>query len=659
MENSVDGDETLLDVCPDIIEEKIQKKVENKTIIKRYKKGKFLGKGGFAKCYEIHLLDSEDNIIEDKIYAVKVVSKNNLNKSQAQQKLKSEIKIHKILIHKHIVKFEHVFEDSDNVYIILELCPNKTLNEILKKRKIITEIELKYFLDQILKAVSYMHKNKVVHRDLKLGNLFLNENMEIKIGDFGLATTIEFQGQLRTTVCGTPNYIAPEILGGKNTGHSYEVDFWAIGVIIFTLLTGRPPFETDDVKETYKRIKSNKYSFPNNIYISNEAKDFISKLLVLNPQDRININQMREHIFLQNIKLPIQFPETIKIAPPDSAFLRNIKIDEIKIKSVLDESFLINNEEYQKNLENVKEFMKSNLNFIKQNDKNLHDKKFINLDENELIENIKKNNNDYQLYKKSNLNYKSRIDPISNMKYLINFNDISYSKEFNKYIKKKESKKISTNIIIDIIDYRDKFGIAYKMNNDLVGIIFNDKSLLFFENNIYRYKKTLDSKISEFNINTIDDLDDEIRDKIQFLDKAKKGFPKNDYSDKFNSERKFKNNVYVKKMIISNLAFFFKLSNNFIQIIYYDKSVLIIGDSNNSDGFYINKNQDILHFNSHNINKLNHRNLNKRYEHYKKIFYENLEKYDNLRNELNSNNKEFNDIQNENLVNESEDDIKT
>ena len=92
----------------------------------------------------------------------------------------------------------------------------------------------------------------------------MGDKLEIKIGDFGLATKIEFEGERKKTVCGTPNYIAPEILEGKQ-GHSYEVDIWSIGVIIYALLIGKPPFETPEVKTTYKKIRSNNYTFPENI----------------------------------------------------------------------------------------------------------------------------------------------------------------------------------------------------------------------------------------------------------------------------------------------------------------------------------------------------------------------------------------------------------
>ena len=127
----------------------------------------------------------------------------------------------------------------------------------------------------MVSALKYMHAHKVIHRDLKLGNLFLNEKMQIKIGDFGLATKLEFDGDRKRTICGTPNYIAPEILEGKQ-GHSYEVDIWSLGVIIYTLLIGKPPFETSDVKTTYKRIKMNAYSFPEHVQISQQSRDLVT-----------------------------------------------------------------------------------------------------------------------------------------------------------------------------------------------------------------------------------------------------------------------------------------------------------------------------------------------------------------------------------------------
>ena len=124
----------------------------------------------------------------------------------------------------------------------------------MRRRKRLHELEVMYFTKQISNALEYLHKTRVIHRDLKLGNLFLNDQMEIKLGDFGLATKLDFDGERKRTICGTPNYIAPEVLEGKN-GHSYEVDIWSLGVIIYTLIIGKPPFETSNVKSTYEKIR--------------------------------------------------------------------------------------------------------------------------------------------------------------------------------------------------------------------------------------------------------------------------------------------------------------------------------------------------------------------------------------------------------------------
>jgi polo-like kinase 1 len=145
--------------------------------------------------------------------------------------------------------------------------------------------------------LKYLHSHRIIHRDLKLGNLFLNDKMQIKLGDFGLATKLDFDGEKKRTICGTPNYIAPEVLEGR-AGHSYEVDIWSLGVIIYTLIIGKPPFETTDVKATYGRIKRNQYSFPEHVSISDEARDLISRILTGDPSARPTLEQICMHPFM-------------------------------------------------------------------------------------------------------------------------------------------------------------------------------------------------------------------------------------------------------------------------------------------------------------------------------------------------------------------------
>ena len=160
MDDNISATEDSIQLNTGNEDELIEEKYVNddgEDAIRTYTKGKFLGKGGFAKCYDFICI--EDN----QSFAAKIVSKQNLQKSSSKQKvykinkskLKSEIKIHKSLNHKNIVKFEHVFEDENNVYILLELCKNKTLNELHKKRKTLTEMEVRFYLEQIVNSVKY------------------------------------------------------------------------------------------------------------------------------------------------------------------------------------------------------------------------------------------------------------------------------------------------------------------------------------------------------------------------------------------------------------------------------------------------------------------------------------------------------------------------
>ena len=267
-----------------IVEEKIVK-VTGDIQIRKYIKGRLLGKGGFAKCYEFTCIDTK------RISAAKVVVKSSLVKSRAKQKLISEIKIHKALHNTGIVGFEHYFEDTDNVYILLEMCTNQTLNELIKRRKTLTEIEVQCYSIQLIKALKYLHSHRIIHRDLKLGNLFLTDKMELKVGDFGLATKLEFEGERKRTVCGTPNYMPPEIILKKDYLGEFS-DIWSIGILMYTTLCGCFPFRGNNLflilafseKELYNKILKGIFEIP--AYLSNDARSLLQNILKLNPSER-------------------------------------------------------------------------------------------------------------------------------------------------------------------------------------------------------------------------------------------------------------------------------------------------------------------------------------------------------------------------------------
>lgn len=259
-----------------------------------YLRGRLLGKGGFARCYELLSLSN------NKVYAGKIISKTRISKPHQKTKILREVELQQDLKHRNVVEFHSYFEDDINVYIILENCSRKSLVHVLKHRKCLTEPEVRYYMQQLVEGVQYVHNRQIIHRDLKLGNMLLNENMDLKLADFGLATRVDFEGEMKMTVCGTPNYIAPEVLQKK--GHSFEADIWAVGCTMYALLVGRPPFETTTLKETYLRITENTYKVPS--HISGPAHNLIRRCLNSNPQLRPGLRDIMADEFFTCGYLP-------------------------------------------------------------------------------------------------------------------------------------------------------------------------------------------------------------------------------------------------------------------------------------------------------------------------------------------------------------------
>ncbi|XP_064114868.1 serine/threonine-protein kinase PLK1-like isoform X1 [Macrobrachium nipponense] len=261
-----------------------------------YMKGRFLGKGGFAVVHEV------TDLTTNKTYAGKIIPKCRITKRHHKEKIAREIEVHRHLRHRHVVRFHHYFEDDTNVYIILENCARRSLVHVLRRRRTLTEPEVRYYMRQLAEGVAYVHQQQVIHRDLKLGNMFLTEDMVMKIGDFGLATRPD--DNRNVTICGTPNYIAPEVL--NKLGHSYEADIWAMGCIMYALLVGQPPFETDTLKETYSRITTNKYVIPP--LISEAARHLIRRFLHPDPNARPRLDQVLNHEFFTTGVVPRSLP---------------------------------------------------------------------------------------------------------------------------------------------------------------------------------------------------------------------------------------------------------------------------------------------------------------------------------------------------------------
>lgn len=292
-------------------------------------RGELLGKGGNARVY------SMQNVQTGKFYAGKfsgtdLIPKVGETSWEADRILKSlqksrkmlmkEIKIHRRLRHPNIVEYISSFrttscyEEKEIIVtwisegscevLVLELCPNKSLFELLKHRGTVDYEECRFFIYGLAKALVYLKQNNVIHKDVKLHNIFLDGEMNVKLGDFGLASI--------DGIVGTPNYIAPEMLQGMEP--SFPVDTWALGVCLYTLYYGKPPFETSSLKETYNRIKKAIYYFKRPPPPA--MKDLIEKIFVTNPENRIEIEDVLKHPFFTEKPMLTSIPVIARIEKP-------------------------------------------------------------------------------------------------------------------------------------------------------------------------------------------------------------------------------------------------------------------------------------------------------------------------------------------------------
>ena len=559
MSNNGQEELEIVEETNSIIEEKIQKNT-NEFQIKKYRKIRLLGKGGFARCYEV--LDEETNHYS----AAKVIPKKNLIKSRAKQKLISEIKIHKSVQHENIVKFEHYFEDVENVYILTELCHNQTLNDLLKRRKRLTELEVQYYVLQMVKALKYLHNLKIIHRDLKLANMFLSENMQLKIGDFGLAIKLEFEGERRRSLCGTPNYIAPEILDGK-TGHSFEVDIWSIGVCMYILLIGKPPFETNNRKETYKRIRDRNFSFPPDAVISKPAKELIENILVLQPYKRPSLDEILKSDFMNMGKsIPKTMPQSTLACPPTINY--------------------------------IKEYMP-------------------NIDSNGIIINYVSNKPN----KKIGLGDFSSHYPVGSNSGFISY---PFEAKINRgnYIQERNVIYFKTSdIFIRKWVESEKYGLGYILSNENVGVFFNDNSKMVYvpngRNFIY-----IDNN-EQITSHLFKDVLNKDLNKKSTLLKYFKGYlfeeAKNEANEKNEldgiNERNF---IYLKRFMKTKHAILFRLNNKTVQISFHDNTEIILSQENKTVT-YINKNRQKLLYPLNTALDSDNKEMTKRLRYTKKI----------------------------------------
>ncbi|XP_050688434.1 serine/threonine-protein kinase PLK4-like [Eriocheir sinensis] len=252
--------------------------------------GEQLGKGGFATVYHARCRNTGRDV------AVKKINKSQITAGGLINRVRQEVTIHSRLSHPSILQLYTFFEDHHHVYLILELCVKGELQKHLKNLgRVLTESEAREYLRQIIDGMLYLHSKAIIHRDLTLSNILLDTQHHVKIADFGLATQLLRPDDRHTTMCGTPNYISPEVV--TRSSHGLESDVWSLGCMLFIMLVGHPPFDTKGLKESiFTKVVMGDYKVPS--YVSAEARSLIADCLQKNPKERIKLELVPSHPFM-------------------------------------------------------------------------------------------------------------------------------------------------------------------------------------------------------------------------------------------------------------------------------------------------------------------------------------------------------------------------
>jgi len=264
--------------------------MDNGSFEQNYEMKQELGRGAFSVVY------LGINKINKKEHAIKVINKKDLGKDY-EKNLKMEVDILKKVNHNNIIALKELFDTPDRLYLVMELVNGGELFDKIVEKGSYTEAEAATLVKKIVSAVEYLHNMGIVHRDLKPENLLLkraDDDLEVAIADFGLSKIIGQQVMMQTA-CGTPSYVAPEVLNAS--GYGMEVDMWSIGVITYILLCGFPPFYGDTVPEIFEQIMAASYDYPDEYWghITPLAKDFIGKLLVVETHNRMSASAALKH----------------------------------------------------------------------------------------------------------------------------------------------------------------------------------------------------------------------------------------------------------------------------------------------------------------------------------------------------------------------------
>lgn len=276
----------------------MQKSNSNNKRVGKYEMGKTLGEGTFGKVKHGVNVETGEEV------AIKVLDKEKIQKQNMGNQIKREISIMKMVRHRFVVCMHEVLASKSKIFIVLELVTGGELFDRIVKEGRFPEEKARFYAQQLVEGVDYCHSLGICHRDLKPENLLLDENGNLKISDFGLSSLYvgdaEGDGAHRTellhTTCGTPNYVAPEVLADKGYDGK-KADCWSIGVIVYVLLAGFLPFDESTIVALFAKIQKAEFTYPS--WFSEEARGLLDAILVANPTERLSLANVKDHSWMR------------------------------------------------------------------------------------------------------------------------------------------------------------------------------------------------------------------------------------------------------------------------------------------------------------------------------------------------------------------------
>ncbi|KAJ3695671.1 hypothetical protein LUZ60_001048 [Juncus effusus] len=258
----------------------------------KYEVGRTIGEGTFAKVKFAQNTETGESV------AMKVLDRSTILKHRMVDQIKREISIMKLVRHPHVVRLHEVLASRTKIYIILEFITGGELFDKITRHGKLNENDSRKYFQQIIDGVDFCHNKGVSHRDLKPENLLLDSQGNLRISDFGLSALPEPGVSILRTTCGTPNYVAPEVISHKGYNGALA-DIWSCGVILYVLLAGFLPFDEVDLTTLYSKIEKAEYSFPS--WFSSGAKSLIRRILDPNPDTRIRMEDIKnDEWFMRN-----------------------------------------------------------------------------------------------------------------------------------------------------------------------------------------------------------------------------------------------------------------------------------------------------------------------------------------------------------------------